>query len=236
MRAEAINVSGHKVTSLKGIEYFTELKSLLVRETGISSFDIGSNTKLTILDCSGNNISKLDISRNTKLQKLICSGNKLTDLDLGKNTSLRTLECQGNNITKLDISSCDVLLEVKEKGTKSVSEDVVTYKLKKYDNEQTLKYDDKVKIGTVSLKLDKTKASLKCASSLTLKAILKGAEGTVTWKSSDKKIATVKNGVVTPVSEGTGLSLSAKTSLQNFSIASVRIRRLWWRSTCRRRP
>ena len=222
VRAEAINVSGHKVTSLKGIEYFTELKSLLVRETGISSFDIGSNTKLTILDCSGNNISKLDISRNTKLQKLICSGNKLTDLDLGKNTSLRTLECQGNNITKLDISACDVLLEVKEKGTKSVSEDVVTYKLKKYDNEQTLKYDDKVKIGTVSLKLDKTKASLKCASSLTLKAALKGAEGTVTWKSSDTKTATVDSkgkitakqaGSVTITASAAGLKASCKITV-----------------------
>ena len=220
--AEAINVSGHKVTSLKGIEYLTELNSLLITNTGITSFDISKNTKLTILDCSKNGIKSLDISKNRKLVKLICSDNKLTTLDLSNNPALATLECQGNSIKKLDISACDILLELKEKGTKSIFEDVITFKLSKLGTEQTLKYDDQVKIGTVSLTLDKKTASLKCGASLTLKATLKGETDNVTWKSSDTKTASVDSkgkvtakqaGTVTITASAAGLKTTVKVTV-----------------------
>lgn len=60
------------------------------------------------------------------------------------------------------------------------------------------------KTGTVKLKMGKT---------LTLKAKLtpKNAETKLTWKSSDKKIATVKGGVVTPVKPGTA-TITVKTA------------------------
>lgn len=50
-----------KLTSLKGIEFFTEL---------------------TKLSCWGNHITELDLSHNTKLKELACYNNDLTRLDI----------------------------------------------------------------------------------------------------------------------------------------------------------
>ncbi|MBO4460783.1 MAG: S-layer homology domain-containing protein [Clostridiales bacterium] len=53
------------------------------------------------------------------------------------------------------------------------------------------------KAASVTLKLDKSKADIVCGKTLTLKATVKGTKQTVTWKSSDTKVATVdKNGKV----------------------------------------
>ena len=57
--------------------------------------------------------------------------------------------------------------------------------------------------ATVTLKLDKTKADLVCGKTLTLKASLKGSSSKISWKTSDKKIATVdSNGKITAKQAG----------------------------------
>ena len=76
---------GGKLSSLKGIEYFTSL---------------------TYLSCFGNNLTELDISKNTALTELYCQNNQLTSLILGTNTALTALNCSGNQLTQLDISGC----------------------------------------------------------------------------------------------------------------------------------
>ena len=54
------------------------------------------------------------------------------------------------------------------------------------------------KASTVTIKFNKTKADLVCGKNLTLKATLTGSKDKITWKSSDKKVATVDaNGKVT---------------------------------------
>ena len=56
----------------------------------------------------------------------------------------------------------------------------------------------KVPADDISLKLDKKTADVVCGKTLTLKATLKGSTDKITWKTSDKKIATVDaNGKVT---------------------------------------
>lgn len=75
-----------KISSLKGIEYFTEL---------------------TNLDCSHNRLKTLDISQNTNLAVLNCSNNKLTSLIV--KGDIRFLSCWGNKFRKLDISNCSSL-------------------------------------------------------------------------------------------------------------------------------
>ncbi len=56
-----IDYSGKDCTSLKGIEFFTELKNL---------------------DCQRNKLKELDISKNTKLEDLYCYGNQIKTLDI----------------------------------------------------------------------------------------------------------------------------------------------------------
>ena len=72
-----LNVSGKSISSLKGIEYFTELTSL---------------------NCSNNSLTSLDLSNNTKLLTLHCFNNQLTTLDLSENKSLKNVYCYGNKI------------------------------------------------------------------------------------------------------------------------------------------
>jgi uncharacterized protein YjdB len=62
------------------------------------------------------------------------------------------------------------------------------------------------KVPVTSVKLGKTKGSIAIGKSLTLKATVlpdNATINTITWKSSDDKIATVKGGVVTGVKAGT---------------------------------
>ena len=49
------NVCG--ITSLKGIEYFTALKSLYCDGNNLSSLDVSKNVALEYLKCNGNNLS-----------------------------------------------------------------------------------------------------------------------------------------------------------------------------------
>ena len=78
-------------------------------------------------------------------------------------------------------------------------------------------------VAVSKVKLDKTgEQSLKLGKTLTLKATLSPADANVgtevTWKSSDKKIATVsKKGVVTPVAKGT-VKITAKAGGKSKSI------------------
>ena len=102
-----IDVSGESlenrgaITSLKGIEQFTELTELRCFYNEIADLDLSGNTKLLYLDCGGNRLTKLDVSRNTALQGLLCGKNALTSLDLRQNTQLQGLICSGNELTSL---------------------------------------------------------------------------------------------------------------------------------------
>lgn len=62
-----------------------------------------------------------------------------------------------------------------------------------------------VVVPITGIKLDKTSASLDLKEKVTLKATIEpaGVTGNITWASSDTSVATVSNGVVTAVKEGT---------------------------------
>ena len=69
--------------SLKGIEYFTNLKQL---------------------NCSGNQLTALDVAQNKVLEYLYCDHNKLTSLRLNDGKTLKNLHVGGNQLTSLDVS------------------------------------------------------------------------------------------------------------------------------------
>ena len=99
-----MDVHAKSIHSLKGIEYFTSLKTLDCGSTRITVLDISKNTALTSLDCSGTDLSSLDVSKNTALTSLACSYCQLTSLDVSKNTSLSLLYCYRNQLTSLNVS------------------------------------------------------------------------------------------------------------------------------------
>ena len=79
------------ITSLKGVEFFSEL---------------------TMLDCSCNRLSSLDLSRNARLEVLDCSNNLITRLNIGDNTALTTVWCYNNQLRELDLSGKNALTEL----------------------------------------------------------------------------------------------------------------------------
>ena len=94
------------IYSLKGIEYFTELKNLYCSTNRLSSLDLRQNTKLVCLSCSYNySLTSLDISTCTALQFLYCSSTGITSLNLSNCLQLATLDCKMmDNLTSLSVT------------------------------------------------------------------------------------------------------------------------------------
>ena len=100
------------IKSLKGIEYFTDLKKLFCFFNEITELDMSRNTKLTYLDCSNCKITKLNIANNVLLDTLYCENNELTELDISNNTELVYLDCYDNKLTQLDVSKNTALAQL----------------------------------------------------------------------------------------------------------------------------
>jgi len=113
---DSIYIYSPEITSLKGIEYFSNLTQLecdgvdmtnLTDERGVlTELDVSKNTNLKILVCYGNQLTSLDVSQNLKLEWLECCFNQIASLDLSKNTKLQHLDCQSNKITSLKLAEC----------------------------------------------------------------------------------------------------------------------------------
>ena len=118
------------ISSVKGIEYFTELETLDLNTTRVTSLDLSKNTALKtlrirddygncylesldisknvaleILDVRATKLNSLNVSHLKNLKELYCSGLQLGTLDISNNMSLEVLECGYNELTSLDVSN-----------------------------------------------------------------------------------------------------------------------------------
>ena len=99
---KVIDVEKKNIHSLKGIEFFPNLKKLYCSENQLTELDVSKNKELESLLCNKNQLTELDVSQNTKLKNLHCYRNQLTELDVSKNTALTELYCWQNQLTSLD--------------------------------------------------------------------------------------------------------------------------------------
>ena len=97
--------SNEKITSAKGLEKLTALKSLDLYYNNLSSIDVSKNTALTTLGLGHNNLSEIDLSNNTALTTLDLGHNNLSEIDLSNNTALKTLFLYSNNLNNIDLSN-----------------------------------------------------------------------------------------------------------------------------------
>ena len=130
-----------KITSLKGIEYFTALTELNCANNALTELDVSQNTALTDLNCSENELTELDVTKNTALTELRCSDNELTALDVSQNTALTDLNCSYNALTALDVSQNTALTYLgcysNELTALDVSKNTALTDLSCYSNELT---------------------------------------------------------------------------------------------------
>lgn len=116
-------------TSLTGIEYFTNLTSLVCKGTeenkgGLTSLDLSANLKLTSLDCSYNNLTSLLLPPSSSSSPYRYAPDNTTDGASWQSTvptvlraaaatdQTLTIDCSNNNLTTLDVSGCTALTEL----------------------------------------------------------------------------------------------------------------------------
>jgi hypothetical protein len=121
------------ITSLVGIENFTNLSELQIYGNNIPNVDLTSLTHLTNLSLVYNNITSLNVTGLSQVQWFTCRGNQLTTLDvtgmsmmsflqcfdnqltelrLGNANNIHTLYCQNNLLTNLDVSNVGTLVNL----------------------------------------------------------------------------------------------------------------------------
>ena len=126
-KAKDIHPADMGISSLAGVEHFTNLEKLDVQyNKELTTLDVSKNTALTSLRCSYTKLTSLDtshnknlsylecdyiptlttlnVSENKDLKTLYCKHNALTALDLTNNSALEKLECGDNELTTLDLS------------------------------------------------------------------------------------------------------------------------------------
>jgi len=95
----SLDLSFRNISSLKGIEFFTDLVEL-----NCMSNKLANNTALKTLNMSDNTLSSITLPQTETLTTLLLNNNLLTSVDLTKNTGLTELNVSYNNLMSLNVS------------------------------------------------------------------------------------------------------------------------------------
>lgn len=102
---KSIDVCTDNISSLDGVEAFTNLESLKCTGSGVAtrgatdyngqltSLDVSALTQLKELDCRDNQLQTLDVSSNTGLETLICTENPMSEIKMAVGQEVPQLEC-----------------------------------------------------------------------------------------------------------------------------------------------
>lgn len=93
------------ISDLTGVEAFTNIQQLFIRNNNISSVDLSQNTGLINLYAANNQLQTLDVSQNVLLNTLECHTNQITSITFGANTNLAAIYCYLNQLTSIDLSN-----------------------------------------------------------------------------------------------------------------------------------
>lgn len=93
------------IASLKGVELFSNVKSITCNFNGLKTIDVSENQSLLRLECAQNQLEELDVTNNLALKHLLCSQNQLETLDLSRNDALFYVECHSNQLTELSLGA-----------------------------------------------------------------------------------------------------------------------------------
>jgi Leucine-rich repeat (LRR) protein len=98
-----IQVPSTDISDMKGLEAFTKLTALDCSGNQLSELDVKANELLTELNCSNNQLSRLALRSNPLLEQLDCSNNQLGLLDLRMNGALKDVLCQSNQLLSMNL-------------------------------------------------------------------------------------------------------------------------------------
>lgn len=98
------------ISDLTGLEAFTNIQQLFIRNNNISSIDLSQNTALINLFAANNQLQTLDVSQNVLLNTLECHTNQITSITFGANANLFNIYCYLNQLTSIDLSNLSNLI------------------------------------------------------------------------------------------------------------------------------
>ena len=102
---DGLFINGQNITSLSGIENFSNLKTVYASYNSITTFnELSSLTGLTQLVCDNNQLVSLDVSNNVQLDYLVANDNQLASFDATNNLALTMLFLNRNQLIDLQLS------------------------------------------------------------------------------------------------------------------------------------
>ncbi len=96
--------SGIVIADLTGIEDFTALRSLGMKDHTFTTVDLSSNVNLKTIDFENIPLADLTISENINLESLQLDNTAITSLDVSQNLLLEELNCTNTGLTGLNVS------------------------------------------------------------------------------------------------------------------------------------
>ncbi len=108
----SLSIFTSSITSIQGIEDFTNLTHLDVHNNFLTQIDVSSLSNLVYLDCSYNQFESINFSDLQHLAYINCSISGLTNLTLNNLPSLSELYCSNNQVTQLDVSGLINLIAI----------------------------------------------------------------------------------------------------------------------------
>ena len=100
-----LKVANYNLTSLIGIEYFTNIQTLYCYNNNLINLDVSNLVDLDILHCYNNQLTLLNLSNLVNLRVLYCYQNQLSSLDTSDLNFLDDLQCYQNRLVNLDMTS-----------------------------------------------------------------------------------------------------------------------------------
>ena len=100
---ELLNFDEMGIHSLKGIEFFRDVKYLNCISNAIEELDLTMNSKLEWLMCAENGMKELVLKSKAQTGIVNCNYNDLTKIDISGFKNLISLGCAYNHITYLDL-------------------------------------------------------------------------------------------------------------------------------------
>ena len=104
---KSIDIPSLNIANLKGIEYFTALRSLYCSDNNLTSLDVSNNTELIQLECEDTPITTINASGCRKLETVLIYNNNplLTDIDLS-NTGVINADELSPTLKNINMSGC----------------------------------------------------------------------------------------------------------------------------------
>ncbi|WP_046756030.1 HYR domain-containing protein [Kordia jejudonensis] len=100
------------IQNLTGIEAFTALEHLNMRNNNVSDVDLRSNTNLITLICDSSSIDSINITGLQQLEEVDCKLNSFSSINLTTNINIKKLDCRDAGLGELDVSVLPLLTDL----------------------------------------------------------------------------------------------------------------------------